>query len=68
MGVSYSIYELKNYNKVSTAYIREVEHEAMTEMAGESRTVQKRNCRRVSITKSGSGTSGSGDQKSNCKR
>ena len=68
MGVSYLIYELKNYSEVSTAYIREVECEAMTGKVGEPCTVQKRNCGRVSITKSGSGTSGSGDQKSNHKR
>ena len=61
-GVSYSIYELKNYSEVSTAYIQEVEHEAMTGMAGELCTVQKQNCGRVSITKLGSGSSGSGDQ------
>ena len=41
VGVSYSIYKLKNYSEVSTAYIREVEHEAMSGMAGEPRTVQK---------------------------
>ena len=67
-GVSYSIYELKNYSEVSTANIREVEHKVMTRKAGKSHTVQKRNCGQVSITKSGSGTSGSGDQKSNRKR
>ena len=68
MGVSYSIYELKNYSEVSTAYIWEVEREAMTGKVGELCTVQKRNCGRVSITKSGSGMSGSRDQKSNRKR
>ena len=67
-GVSYLIYELKNYSEVSTAYIREVECEVMTGMAGEPHTVQKQNCGRVSITKSGSGMSESGDQKSNRKR
>ena len=41
MGVSYLIYELKNYSEVSTAYIREIEHEAMTGMVGKPRTVQK---------------------------
>ena len=41
MGVSYSIYELKNYSKVSTTYIRGGEHEAMTGKAGEPCTVQK---------------------------
>ena len=40
-GVSYSIYELKNYREVCTTYIREGEHEAMTGMAGEPRTVRK---------------------------
>ena len=67
-GVSYSIYELRSYSEVSTAYIREVECKVMTGKVGELCTVQKRNCGRVSITKSGSGTSGSGDQKSNRKR
>ena len=43
MGVSYSIYELKNYSKVSTTYIRGGEHEAMTGKVGEPHTVQKRN-------------------------
>ena len=40
-GVSYSIYELKSYNEVSTVYIREGEHKAMTGKAGKLRTVQK---------------------------
>ena len=42
VGVSYSIYELKNYSEVSTTYIRGGEHEAMTGKAGEPCTVQKR--------------------------
>ena len=42
-GVSYSIYELKNYSEVSTTYIRGGEREAMTGKAGEPRTVRKRN-------------------------
>ena len=42
-GVSYLIYELKNYREVCTTYIREGEHEAMTGKAGEPCTVQKRN-------------------------
>ena len=67
-GVSYSIYKLKSYSKVSTAYIREVEREAMTGKAGEPCTVQKRNCGQVSITKLGLGMSGSRDQKSDRKR
>ena len=41
MGVSYSIYELKNYSEVSTAYIQEVKCKAMTGKAGEPHTVQK---------------------------
>ena len=41
-GVSYSIYELKNYREVCTTYIREGKREAMTGMAGEPRTVRKR--------------------------
>ena len=41
-GVSYLIYELKNYREVCTTYIREGEREAMTGMAGEPRTVRKR--------------------------
>ena len=44
-GVSYSIYELKNYSKVSTVYIREDKCEAMTGKAGEPHTVRKRNYR-----------------------
>ena len=43
-GVSYSIYELKSYNEVSTVYIREGKHEAMTGKVGEPRTVQRQNC------------------------
>ena len=52
-GVSYSIYELKNYREVCTTYIREGEcevmtrkageREAMTGKAGKPHTVQKRN-------------------------
>ena len=42
-GVSYSIYELKNYSEVSTTYIRGGEREAVTGKAGETRTVRKRN-------------------------
>ena len=38
-GVFYSIYELKNYSEVSTAYIREVEREAMTGKVGKPRIV-----------------------------
>ena len=34
VGVSYSIYELKNYSEVCTTYIREGEHEAMTGKVG----------------------------------
>ena len=41
-GVSYSIYKLKNYREVCTTYIQEGECEAMTRMAGEPRTVRKR--------------------------
>ena len=41
MGVSYSIYELKNYSKVSTTYIRGGKRETMTGKAGELRTVRK---------------------------
>ena len=44
-GVSYSIYELKNYSKVSTTYTRGGECEAMTGKAGEPCTVRKRNYR-----------------------
>ena len=40
-GVSYSIYELKNYSEVSTTYIRGGKREAMTGKAGEPRTVRK---------------------------
>ena len=43
MGVSSSIYKLKNYREVCTTYIREGEREAMTGKAGEPRTVRKRN-------------------------
>ena len=42
VGVSYLIYKLKNYREVCTTYIREGECEAMTGMAGEPHTVQKR--------------------------
>ena len=42
-GVSYSIYELKNYSEVSTTYIRGGEHEVITGKAGEPRTVRKQN-------------------------
>ena len=42
MGVSYSIYKLKNYSEVCTTYIQEGERKAMTGKAGEPRTVQKR--------------------------
>ena len=38
-GVSYSIYELKNYSEVSTTYIRGGERKAMTGKAGKLRTV-----------------------------
>ena len=41
-GVSYLIYELKNYSEVSTTYIQGGEHEAMTGKAGKPHTVQKR--------------------------
>ena len=42
VGVSYSIYKLKNYREVSTTYIREGEREAMTRKVGEPHTVQRR--------------------------
>ena len=45
MGVSYSIYELKNYSKVSTTYIRGGKHETMTGKVGELRTVRKQDFR-----------------------
>ena len=44
-GVSYSIYELKNYSEVSTTYIQGGEREAVTRKAGEARTVRKQNYR-----------------------
>ena len=42
-GVSYLIYELKNYSEVSTTYIRGGKHEAMTGKSGESCTVREQN-------------------------
>ena len=41
VGVSYSIYELKNYREVSTTYIRGGEREAMTGKVGKPRTVHQ---------------------------
>ena len=41
MGVSYSIYKLKNYSEVSTTYIRGGEHKVMIGKAGELHTVRK---------------------------
>ena len=41
VGVSYSIYELKNYKEVSTTYIQGGERKAMTGKVGEPRTVRR---------------------------